>query len=174
VEVEFLLLVFVGVASVAFILQCIFLTLALRSFKGLSDQVTRVSKGLERDTKELVAQFREVAASLENLSSISDKLMQRSDELADLFDRRSRDLDELAETFIRVGSKQAENIDQVVSSTVEKFEETTGIIQRDILQPVVEISSLIKGLKTAIDYLFTKNRNRSKSSDYSDESDLFI
>jgi len=172
-ELRTLLIVFVGLSAAAFIIQCVFISLTLRSVRNLSDRVTKVSNDLEGDVKDLMAQFQEVASSLEHLRNISDQLVARSDAWGELLDKRSKDLDELAETFIRVGTKQAENIDEVVTGTLEKFEETTGIIQRDILQPIVEISSLIKGLKTAIDYLFARRSNRKRSEDYPEE-DLFI
>jgi uncharacterized protein YoxC len=172
-NLENLLIVFVVLSAVAFIFQCVFIALTLRSVKNLSERVSHVSKDLEKDARDLMAQLQEVISSLQNLSSISEKLLARSDHLGQLFEKRSQDLDDLTETFIRIGNKQADNIDEVVSSTIEKFEQTTGVIQRDILQPIVEISSLVKGLKTAIDYLFARRSSRSGNEDYSDE-DLFI
>ena len=90
-----------------------------------------------------------------------------------MFEARARQVDQLVEKLVDVGSKQADKVEEVVNDTVEKFEETTSIIQEDILRPVVEISSLIKGLRTGFDYLFAGKEKRAAAEKYPEE-DLFI
>jgi len=89
-----------------------------------------------------------------------------------MFQERTADVDELISKLVDLGGQQAEKIDEVVSDTVTKFEQTTELIQQDILKPVVEISSLIKGLRQGLEYLFGRGKKEGASGPKSD--DLFI
>jgi hypothetical protein len=89
-----------------------------------------------------------------------------------MFGGRVRDIDQLVGRLIEVGSIQAEKVDAVVSDTVGKFEETTAVVQQDIVRPVVEISSIVKGLKTGLEYLLSKKKTGPDESYPEDE--LFI
>jgi hypothetical protein len=89
-----------------------------------------------------------------------------------MFDGRVRDVNALLETLTQVGSKQAEKVDEVVTDTVVKFEQVTEVIQRDIVRPVVEIASLLKGVRSGLEYLFSREPLRS-DEDYPDD-ELFV
>ena len=170
--VETLLIILAAVIAVSMASQAFFFWRLMNSTKALAQKLDRVSSELESDAREILDQIRSIVASVEHFRHISEGVKTRSNELNVMFGQRVRDVDQLVGTLLEVGSKQAEKVDSVITDTVEKFEETTAVIQQDIVKPVVEISSLVKGLKTGLEYLFSKKRIRA--DDNYPEDQLFI
>lgn len=170
---ETLLIVFVAVTAIALVLQSLTVRRTMRSAGDLVQRVSQASDSLEKDAREIMAELQKTAAGLENLQKVLDNLSAKAGDAGTMMEQRVADLDRLVKLLVDVGSRQAEKLDAVVSDTVEKFEQTTAVIQQDILRPVVEISSVVKGLRTGIDYLFSRRRpGNAQRKD--PEDDLFI
>ncbi len=169
---ETLLIIFVGVTALAVLVQGFFAWRLLHSSRELIGQITRSSQELEYEAKEIAGQLQDVANSLSSLKNISETIRTRSEEIDEMFQERTADVDELIGKLVSLGGRQAEKIDEVVSDTVVKFEQTTELIQQDILKPVIEISSLIKGFRQGLEFLFGKRQARDKQDVKGD--DLFI
>jgi len=157
---------------VAILAQAIVFWRLAQSTKQLMERLEKVSNEVETEAREMIDQLRGIVESFEHLRTISENVESRANELNQMFGERVHDIDQLVGSLIEVGSRQAEKVDAVISDTVEKFEETTEVIQQDIVRPVVEISSLVKGLKTGLEYLFSKKQIRSEKNYPEDE--LFI
>jgi len=171
VNAETLLIIFVGVTALAVLVQGFFAWRLLHSSKELIGQITRSSQELEYEAKEITGQLQDVANSLTSLKNISQSIQARSEEIDAMFQERTADVDELVSKLVNLGSHQADKIDEVVSDTVTKFEQTTELIQQDILKPVVEISSLIKGLRQGLGFLFDRSPEEEEEPK---GDDLFI
>ncbi len=169
---ETLLIVFVAVTAAALVLQSVTAWRTMRTAGDLAQRVSRASDVLEKDAREIMAQLQKTAEGLEHLQRVLENLANRAGEAGTMLEKRAADLDRLGQLLVEVGNRQAAKLDEVVSDTVAKFEETTAVIQQDILRPVVEISSVIKGLRTGIDYLFSRRSNHAHRAD--PEEDLFI
>lgn len=169
---ELLLIVLVAASATAVILQALMFLKTMRSTNELLDRVSSSSDELEREARELVAEVKQIVESVEELKGVFEKLGERGTEVNTLLASRTRDLDELVNHLVQVGTRQAEKVDEVVNDTVEKFEQTTGVIQQDILRPVVEIAAIIKGLRTGLDYL--SPRRRDARFEEEPEEELFI
>ena len=169
-----LLVIFVGVTALSIVLEGIFVWRTLRSANRAVDRISSLSKGLEQDAREVLTQFQDVATGLEQVKTAFDNLGTRAAEVSQMMEARANDLERFVERLVEVGNRQAEKVDEVVTDTVEKFRQTTEIIQQDVLKPIVEIASVIRGLKTGIDYLFSRKSSTSThSADYTDE-EMFI
>lgn len=154
------------------VLQAFFFWRLADSTRQAVEQFESVSNELESEARDVIDRFRGIITSLEHLRHLSEGVESRAEEVNRMFGERVREVDQLVGTLLEVGSRQAEKVDAVVTDTVEKFEETTAVIQQDIVRPVVEISSLVKGLKTGLEYLFSKKQVRS--DDNYPEDQLFI
>lgn len=171
---ETLLIIFVGVAALAVLVQGFFAWRLLHSSRELIGRISRSSQELEHEAREITGQLQDVANSLSSLKNISEAVQARTEEIDVMFQERTADVDELVSKLVNLGSIQAEKIDGVVSDTVTKFEQTTELIQQDILRPVIEISSLIKGIKNGLEFLLGKSRGRKEEESELKGSDLFI
>jgi len=172
VAVETLLIILALAIALAMVFQAFFLWRLTSSAKKLMVRLNDVSSELESDVRGVLDQLRSIVASLDHLRQVSEEVESRVGELDQMFGERVQDIDQLVGKLLEVGSRQAEKVDSVITDTVDKFEETTAVIQRDIVRPLVEISSLVKGLKTGLDYLFSKRQIRSE--DKYPEDQLFI
>lgn len=170
---EILLVIFVAVTAAALVLQSVTVWRTMRSAGDLVDRVSKASDSLEKDAREIMSELQKTAAGLENIQNVLDSLAARADQAGTILEQRTSDLDRLVTVLVDVGGRQAEKIDAVVSDTVAKFEQTTAIIQQDVLKPVVEISAAVKGLRTGIDFLFSKRSAQSRHR-VDPEDDLFI
>ena len=170
--VETLLIVFAVVIMVSMVFQAFFFWRLANSTRKLMDRLDSVSHELETDVRDVVDQLRGVTASVEHLKHLAEGVESRANELNQMFGERAQDIDQLVGKLVEVGSRQAEKVDSVITDTVGKFEETTAVIQQDIVRPVIEISSLVKGLKTGLEYLFSKKRVGSEEAYPEDQ--LFI
>jgi methyl-accepting chemotaxis protein len=168
-----LLIILVGVIALSLVLQSLFIWKTTRTAQGFLERTSAMTKNLEQDTAEVLARLRSFDEGLVSLEQIFGHIGENAEEINTMFGARARQVDQLVERLVAVGSKQADKVEEVVNDTVEKFEETTSIIQEDILRPVVEISSLIKGLRTGLDYLFSGKERRAGAERYPEE-DLFI
>ncbi|MEJ2077252.1 MAG: hypothetical protein P8Z74_04480 [Acidobacteriota bacterium] len=161
-----LLVIFVGVTALSIVLEGIFVWRTLRSANRAVDRISSLSKGLEQDAREVLTQFQDVATGLEQVKTAFDNLGTRAAEVSQMMEARANDLERFVERLVEVGNRQAEKVDEVVTDTV--------VIQQDVLKPIVEIASVIRGLKTGLDYLFSRKSSTSThSADYTDE-ELFI
>lgn len=167
---EVLLIIFVGVTAVALTLQSLAIWKTFRTVNRMAGQAEARLDRLERETDQIMAQVQSVAESFQPLVRVGEDLQGRGDELVRIIERRSADIDELIGELVDIGRRQAQKVDTAVSDTVDKFEEATDILQQDLIRPVVEISSFVKGMKTGLEYLLAR-RQRSAAPDerYPDE-----
>lgn len=172
--VETLLVIFVGVTALSIVLEGIFVLRTLRSTNDAVARLSSLSSDLEQDARDVLSQFQDVAAGLEQVKTAFENLSTRAAEVNEMMEDRARDLDRFVERIVDVGTRQAEKVDEAVTDTVGKFRQTTEIIQQDVLKPVVEIASVVRGLKTGIDYLFARKSATTKRGANLSDEEMFI
>ena len=174
VTLEHLLILVVVVTAVAFIIQCVSLWRTSRTLRLGVESLEKRSREVEKDIQEVVGKVKDITESLQPLGSMAEELSGTAHTLSELAHRRGEQVDGFVEEMIRLGRDQASKIDYVVTDTVQKFEQTTELIQKDVLRPAVEISSFVKGVKTGLAYLFSKRANRARGGKSYPEEELFI
>jgi len=170
---ETLLAIFAGVTAAAFLLQAVSLWRTHRAVARLTVSIQAKVARLETQAQRVMGQVNDLADGLEPLTRLSEDVTVQVDSLQKRFDRRAQDVDELVAELLVVGRRQAAKVDDVVTDTLGKFDETSSAIQNDILRPVIEISSFVKGLRTGFDYLFSRRRTRPVTERYPEE-EMFI
>ncbi len=173
---ETVLIALAALCVIAMLMQAFALLGVQGTVKTLSKRLGEQSKKLEGDVAELSSKIRQVTENLEPLGTISQDLSRNVNEVSAMVSRRSGEMDVLVEEVVKAGRDQAAKIDFVVTDTVQKFEQTTDIIQRDILRPAAEITAFIKGLRSGLQYLFSKAPTPAAPGDKRPdrEEDLFI
>ena len=166
------LLLLVGVLVALGIIQTICLALWVIAFRKLSQRIADLATRLEdaarnaepvlQGARDLLAEGREklnlVSANLIEISQLTKNQVIRLDGL-------------LAEVSDRA-RLQMIRVDQLLSSTVARVEETAETIQRNVLAPVREISAILAGVRTALDYLLRRNKSRPERATH--EEEMFI
>jgi ABC-type transporter Mla subunit MlaD len=86
---------------------------------------------------------------------------------------RSIQVDTVVEDLVEKSRIQIVRTDQLMANLVDKVEVTTDKIQQAILTPLHEISAVVKGLQTGLEFLFNRKRPAGGREATADEQ-LFI
>jgi hypothetical protein len=107
--------------------------------------------------------------SREPLRTISANLAEISTILRD----RTANADQVAAELLERSRMQIIRVDRMVSDLVEKVETTAGAVQKGVLGPIHEVSAVVKGVRSGLEFLFTRRRVTNVSEATQDEQ-LFI
>ncbi|MGH9339756.1 MAG: hypothetical protein ACRD1R_09265 [Acidobacteriota bacterium] len=154
---DILILILVSASALAFIIQCVSLWLVARTAKQIAQRVEKRTEAIDRQVQELMAKGHEIKESLDPLIYIGQNINNNVQQISELLKKRTQDVDQFLTEVMEIGRRQASKIDYVVTDTVHKFEQTTEVIQADVLKPAVELSSFFKGLKSGLNYLFARS-----------------
>ncbi|MFQ5738144.1 MAG: hypothetical protein ACE5JX_03985 [Acidobacteriota bacterium] len=169
--VESLLVLFVGVTAVAFTVQCLSVWRTSRSINRMVSRLQRQVEQVESKLRVVENRLLEVSGDLKPLGTMAEKISAGVTLVSERVRGRAEDLDHLIDELAAVAREQASKIDYLVTDTVQKFEQTTEVIQKDVLRPAVEITSFVKGVKSGLEVLFSK---RSGTSEPPREEELFL
>jgi len=64
-------------------------------------------------------------------------------------------------------------VDEMVTGLVEKVETTAETVRRGVLAPLQEVSAVVKGVRSGLEFLFSRRRVTNVSEATQDEQ-LFI
>jgi len=169
--VENLVLVLVILTSISVILQMVFLVVAFFRVRRISTNVDRLYQTFEERTNPLLVELKETAgdtrellktlqASAENFRGISASVKSQVEKVNDAI--------EDASTRAR---NQIAKVDGVISDAVLRVEATTLIIQQSVLTPIREMSALIRGVSSGLQYLLGK---KNRVNEVHQDEELFI
>ena len=158
-------------AVLTFIFQIVAVILTARSVRQVTTQIERQSKDLEATLSRVQSRLLEVSESLEPVKAVAQDLATNLGNMSETLHNRAEQADAVIKDLMTVGQEQAAKIDFLVSDTVQKFEQTTETIQKDLLKPAIEISSFIRGIRGGIDALFSRKQPVEEKSG---EEELFI
>lgn len=170
-NLETLLVLFVGVSAFSFVLQCFAVWRASSAVRDLTHQLERKSAEMEIKLTLVQDRLLSVSEQLGPLKGIAESVRETAEEISETVRSRAEEIDRFLSELQRVGQEQAGKVDYLVSDTVQKFEQTTEVIQKDILRPVVEVSAFVKGVRSGLGVLFSHDREESQQEA---EDELFI
>ena len=107
--------------------------------------------------------------SREPLRTITANLAEISSILRD----RTTSADQLAAELLDKSRSQIVRVDQMVTDLVEKIETTADTVQKGVLGPIQEVSAVVKGVRSGLEFLFSRRRVTNVSEATQDEQ-LFI
>jgi hypothetical protein len=94
-------------------------------------------------------------------------------EISRLLRDRTGNVDEVVADMVDKSRLQVIRVDHMVSDLVARVETTADVVQRSVLTPIQEISAVIKGVRSGLEFLFSRRRPSIASDGTSDEQ-LFI
>jgi len=141
--------------------------LAVRKVPGQIDSVRSDVKQRLEPLSQSVLEI--VNNSREPLRTITANLAEISRILRD----RTSNADQVASELLEKSRAQIARVDRMVTDLVEKVETTADSVQKGVLGPVQEISAVVKGVRSALEFLFSRRRLTSVSDATQDEQ-LFI
>jgi methyl-accepting chemotaxis protein len=116
-----------------------------------------------------------VQTALEVLADARDPVKTVSANVAEiskLVRDRTIQIDQTIEDITNRTRSQVARADEVVSSVLDKVENTANVVERNIISPVVEISAIFKGVQVGLERLF---RGRASSvREATQDEEMFI
>jgi len=141
--------------------------LALRKIPG---QIESVRSDVKQRLDPLAQSALEIVTnSREPLRTITANLADISKMLRD----RTSNADAVAAELMEKSRAQIIRVDRMVSDLVEKVETTADAVQQGVLGPIHEISAVVKGVRSGLEFLFSRRRVTNVSEATQDEQ-LFI
>ncbi|OFW10781.1 MAG: hypothetical protein A3H27_06520 [Acidobacteria bacterium RIFCSPLOWO2_02_FULL_59_13] len=130
--------------------------------EALLDEVTRNAEPVLRAARDLLTENRErlqiISTNLIEITQLTKNQVVRVDGfLAEASDR---------------ARLQLVRMDDLLGDTMQKFQQTTETIQRSILGPVRELSAILAGVRTTLDFLFRRDKKAAERATQDEE--LFI
>lgn len=167
------MLILVALTAGGFLLQGIALLMIARRFKAAATRRQKVLDDLERRADQLMAQAGLLFDSLKPLSVAAKSVSENVSEMVEIARRRTDEIDSFLQEVTEAVRCQAGKVDYIVTDTVQKFEQISSTIQRDILAPAMEIASIVRGIRTGFDYLFSRKRS-THLRPVSQDEEMFI
>lgn len=153
------------VAAVAIIIQTILLFAMYLASRAMKNQVTLLVNKVEPMTESgqhLLEETRghvgEITSKLNELMELTRKQLARVDEVLGEATSRTR--------------AQMDRIEMVLDDTVNRFQETTTLLQNGILRPLRQLNALTAGLRAALSVLVGGNRTTVEHATHDEE--MFI
>ena len=141
--------------------------LAIRKIPG---QIEGVRADVKQRLDPLTQSVTEIVNnSREPLRTITANLA----EISQMLRNRTSNVDALVAELVDKSRLQIVRVDQMVSELVTKVETTADAVQRGVLAPIQEVSALIKGVRSGLEFLFSRRRSTSVTEATQDEQ-LFI
>ena len=169
---ENLVVIFIGLTTVAIIVQVCVLGGIFVSIKKLAFNTERLRFEMEQKIGPALTEFRDVIGdakhvlqslhtAAENFAGVSETVRYQVERVnAVIEDTTDRARDQIARA------------DDVITDAIEKMEATSAVVQQNVLAPIREVSALIRGVSGGLHFLFAKRKNQVDAVHQDEE--LFI
>ncbi|MCI0423855.1 MAG: hypothetical protein L0387_12870 [Acidobacteria bacterium] len=169
---ENLVVIFVGLTTLAIMVQVGVLAGIFASVKKLAFNTERLRMEMEQKIDPAVADFREVLGDakqvLHNLHTAAENFAGISETVKYQVERVNAVLEDTTDR----ARDQIARADEVVTDAIEKMEATSAIVQQNVLAPIREVSALIRGVSGGLHFLFAGRKNQVDAVHQDEE--LFI
>lgn len=168
-SVHTLLTVLVALIAAAMIVQAISVLILVLSFRRFCSRLEVLMDQISRDVTPVLQAAREfLTEGKEKFNAISSNILEITGKAKGQIVR----LDGLLTDASERARLQMIRLDELLTDTVSRMEETGEAVRRTILVPVREISAILAGLRTTLDFLF--RRNKAGVEHATQDEELFI
>ncbi len=166
------MIAFTAVACAALVIQVILLAVMAVASLRMKRQVS----GLVARTEPLLAKAEPMLATgqglLEDIRKYAGELAVKSNELLDLSRKELGRVDDLlAEAATRTRA-QMDRIEMVMDDTVNRFQETTSLLQNGVVRPLRQLGGLTAGVRAAVGFLLSGRHTTVEQATHDEE--MFI
>jgi ElaB/YqjD/DUF883 family membrane-anchored ribosome-binding protein len=160
-----LLIVFVGLSTLAMVFQACMLFGIYKSSRALSDNVQRLLPKVESlvQTSQVT-----VEESRKQIAEIS----LRTTDILDITRRQLGRLDETLEDATARARIQMDRVEMVLDDTMNRAQDTVAMVHKGILQPLKEVQGVAAGLRAA--FFFLVRGSRPNPSHATVDEEMFI
>ena len=152
--------IFVVVAAVAIVIQMGLLMAMYISMKKTSDRVNNLAAAVEtRGLPLLETVSGLVTTNAPKVNVILDNAMEASKTAKQQVDR----LDTTVSDIVDRTRLQVIRVDELVTRTVDRVEETTDLVHHTVISPVKALAGVLSGVTTTANLLFGSGKRRRRA-----------
>jgi len=163
--------------SVALILVALAVLMQAGAMVGIWLAIRKISVQVEAVRADVKQRLDPLSQSvLEIVHNSREPLRNITTDLAEIsrmLRNRTTNVDALVAGLVDKSRLQIARVDQMVSDLVEKIETTADAVQRGVLAPIQEFSAVLKGVRSGLEFLFSRRRVTDVSKATQDDQ-LFI
>ena len=164
------LTVFVVIAALAFLAQAILMALLYVSLRELPAQIGGIRADVKQRLDPLTQSIAEILTnSREPVQTITTNLA----EISRILRERAGHIDGLVADLVDKSRLQVIRADQLISGLAAKVESAADTVEKQVLAPIQELAALIKGVRSGLQFLFSRRRVSSVTEATQDEQ-MFI
>jgi len=137
-------------------------------------KMRREMEGLRSDVRQRLDPLAQAVAAIladsrEPIRSIAANLAEVSRVLRD----RAGQVDRVVEELVERSRLQIIRVDQMATELIAKVESTVDAVQRQVMKPIQEASAVLQGVRSGLQFLFSRRRNARPGETTQDEQ-MFI
>ena len=167
---ESVITTFVVIAAVALALQAAVLVFIFLAIRKIGQEVEAVGLEVRQRIRPVADVLTQILGNARDpLAEITKNIAETSRIIAE----RTRALDRAVAEMADRARLQGVRLDETITSLVRRFERMVDTVERGVLSPVRELSALLKGLRTGLDF-FLSRRPSSPVSEATQDEELFI
>jgi methyl-accepting chemotaxis protein len=168
---ETLITAFIIVTSLAVIIQAGILVALFFSVKKTTERMESIAKHVEGSVLPVLESTKSI------LEDAAPKLKEITGNLAETSGMLKTQITRMDVTFNDVVDRtrlQVIRVDELVSRTIDKVEETTEMMQQTVISPMKQISGIVQGLSVGIGAYLNRRRKAAMTAGGVEDEEMFI
>lgn len=166
-----LLLIFTGVLTLAVLIQTVLFFGIYKAVRQLSSYVDEMGKDLLRNVDVISAKVDACLTAIKEVAEGLKPIREKLAETTEIIHRRVTELDAFLSEITSTARLQILRIQDTIESASQKAEHTLDLLHRSIFAPLTEINAITRGIRVAMDVLFRRRKNPSRSAQ---DEEMFI
>ncbi|NWG14199.1 MAG: hypothetical protein HXY20_11760 [Acidobacteria bacterium] len=170
---EILLTVFVGIAAVALLIQCIAFVFLARAARRLSVQMEELSSRLVKLAEQLREKVEDLVGTVHATAEKLQALQQNLTATSEVIHRRAVSVDRFLSEATDSARLQVVRVQEAVELAFRRTEQAIDMLYRGVIRPVSEASAIINGLRAGLSVLIRRAQAPAVRRSHQDE-EMFI
>jgi len=167
-----LLMIFIGVASVAIVLQALALIGIYKAVRVLSQRLDEMASGIAKDLHALSTKADDVLTTVKSVGEGIDSLRQNVEKTLVVVHNRIESLDNFLGETTDMARLELLRLRDAIDTSARKIEEVFDVLRNGIIAPAMEVSAIVRGIRKGVDFLFRRQKGISRA--FPQDEEMFI
>lgn len=166
-----LMLIFVALTTIAIVFQAGLLFALYKAVERSSERMENIANRLEQKATPVLAVARTILDDAQpKISEITSNLTQTTA----IVRAHAAEVAETTGEILNRARMQAARLDEMISSTASKVEETTDFLQHSVVSPVRRVHAIFHAVNVGLGFLRRARGENKQRNAAQDEEEMFI
>lgn len=162
---------FVGVTAAAVVLQMLILAMMYLSIRKSTERMTRIAEDLQQKMGPILTRLQVL---MEDTQPRLTAIVSNAAEISEIARSQAHKVDRVFSEAVDRLRLQVIRADQILTGTLESIEEAGAQFRKSVWEPVQQVTALLKGIKTGLEFFRGQKHGPAERSRTRDEEELFI